>query len=640
MRALSQRGGVDGGPGPSTRDRRNGTTLEEVARLAGVSRATVSRVVNGSPKVSPDVRRDVQAAIDRARATSPTGPPGASSPAAATRSRVVITEPTGRLFSDPFFPRLLRGISSELAARDLQLDPAHARHPIADERRTADYLTAGHVDGALLVSLHGDDPLPARLAAAGIPIVLVGRPPQGRHGELRRRRQPAGRRSRRRPPHRRRPAGRRDHRRAAGHGRRRRPARRATATRSPTPASPPTRASRRSATSPRRAAPRRWSRLLAARPDIDAVFAASDLMAAGAMAVLAAAGRRVPADVAVVGFDDSPVATTTTPAAHQRPTTDRGDGPRDGPPACRCRRGLRSRAPARDPGHRTGTARIERREAVALSRPATGGRSGPMPGPSQPLQPPLRWEIDRSRHEEEIPGCNRLDPGPRALIALLGVIAIVASACGGATTSTAPSAAATAAAERRGSRDAPPRRRPSPRRRSSRTRPAPTAASSSAGSSASAPARSPQQIEAEAGLRRQVQRVAEGRLHRRSRSTNNNVAAQKLKTQHRRRQRAGHHRAGRRRGPEPLPRQPARPGAAHRQDRLQRRPASTPSWSTSSSSARTAPRSASRTPSIRRTCTINKDLFDEARPALPADQGRRPVRGQAVGHGRASAPSA
>jgi DNA-binding LacI/PurR family transcriptional regulator len=54
-------------------------------------------------------------------------------------------------------------------------------------------------------------------------------------------------------------------------------------------------------------------RLLSARPDIDAVFAASDLIAAGALSVLAAAGRRVPEDVAVVGFDDSPVATTTRP---------------------------------------------------------------------------------------------------------------------------------------------------------------------------------------------------------------------------------------------------------------------------------------------------------------------------------------
>jgi DNA-binding LacI/PurR family transcriptional regulator len=49
-------------------------------------------------------------------------------------------------------------------------------------------------------------------------------------------------------------------------------------------------------------------RLLERRPDIDAVFAASDLMAAGAMRVLKASGRRIPEDVAVVGFDDSAIA--------------------------------------------------------------------------------------------------------------------------------------------------------------------------------------------------------------------------------------------------------------------------------------------------------------------------------------------
>ena len=48
-----------------------------------------------------------------------------------------------------------------------------------DERRAGDYLTAGHVDGALLVSLHEADQLPVRLTAARVPIVLVGRPPKG-----------------------------------------------------------------------------------------------------------------------------------------------------------------------------------------------------------------------------------------------------------------------------------------------------------------------------------------------------------------------------------------------------------------------------------------------------------------------------
>jgi DNA-binding LacI/PurR family transcriptional regulator len=54
-------------------------------------------------------------------------------------------------------------------------------------------------------------------------------------------------------------------------------------------------------------------RLLRARPDIDAVFAASDLMAAGAMGVIQTAGKRVPQDVALVGYDDSPVAMTLQP---------------------------------------------------------------------------------------------------------------------------------------------------------------------------------------------------------------------------------------------------------------------------------------------------------------------------------------
>jgi len=53
--------------------------------------------------------------------------------------------------------------------------------------------------------------------------------------------------------------------------------------------------------------------LLRQAPDLDAVFAASDLMAAGALTALQSAGRRVPEDVAVAGFDDAPIATHTWP---------------------------------------------------------------------------------------------------------------------------------------------------------------------------------------------------------------------------------------------------------------------------------------------------------------------------------------
>jgi DNA-binding LacI/PurR family transcriptional regulator len=54
-------------------------------------------------------------------------------------------------------------------------------------------------------------------------------------------------------------------------------------------------------------------RLLAEHPDLDAVFVASDLMASGALIALRDAGRRVPEDVAVGGFDDSPIAASTRP---------------------------------------------------------------------------------------------------------------------------------------------------------------------------------------------------------------------------------------------------------------------------------------------------------------------------------------
>jgi DNA-binding LacI/PurR family transcriptional regulator len=294
----------------NVRDRRNGSTLEGVASLAGVSRATVSRVVNGSPRVSPDVRRDVEAAIEQLGYV-----PNRAARALVTRRSesfgLVITEPSGRLFSDPFFPRVLRGISAELTARDLQLILLMPNTP-ADLRRTGDYLSAGHVDGAVLVSLHSDDPLPARLSKAGIPLVLVGRPPRNIPASYVDVDNRQGARSAV------------EHLIAGG--------RRVIATIAGPSDMPPGidrlagyREAIAEAGLPADAhleargdftqagGAEAMTRLLAARPDLDGVFAASDLMAAGALSVLASAGRRVPGDVAVVGYDDSPVATSTNP---------------------------------------------------------------------------------------------------------------------------------------------------------------------------------------------------------------------------------------------------------------------------------------------------------------------------------------
>ncbi|HEY6609265.1 MAG TPA: LacI family DNA-binding transcriptional regulator, partial [Candidatus Limnocylindria bacterium] len=140
-------------------------TLEEVARVAKVSRATASRVVNGDRRVAQATRSAVEAAVKELDYT-----PNRAARSLVTRRSdsvaVVIPEPTAQLFGDPFFPRLLRGLSAELGAEGLQLVLLMPQDR-SDERRVSRYLTGGHTDGVLLVSLHGADPLPADLRRQG-----------------------------------------------------------------------------------------------------------------------------------------------------------------------------------------------------------------------------------------------------------------------------------------------------------------------------------------------------------------------------------------------------------------------------------------------------------------------------------------
>jgi len=295
---------------PTATDRRNGTTLEQVAVRAGVSRATVSRVVNDSPRVSPDVRRQVEVAIQQLGYV-----PNRAARSLVTRRSgsvaVVIAEPTPRLFTDPFFPRLLRGVSTALSAGDLQLVLLMPASP-DEARRTRDYLAAGHVDGALLVSLHGNDPLPSTMALRGIPVVVGGRPPGGvavsyvdvdnvQGARMAVEHLVSGGRQvvasiggpEDMSPGVDRLAGYRQAIAASGLDADERLAVVGDFT--------------------QQGGAEAMRRILAARPDVDAVFAASDSMAAGALQVLRAAGKSIPEDVAIVGFDDSPIAETADP---------------------------------------------------------------------------------------------------------------------------------------------------------------------------------------------------------------------------------------------------------------------------------------------------------------------------------------
>jgi DNA-binding LacI/PurR family transcriptional regulator len=294
------------------RDKRLGraVTLKEVARIAGVSRATGSRVLNGGSKVSPAARRRVEEAIARLGYV-----PNRAARSLRTRRSgsigVIIPEPTARLFGDPFFQMFIDGIGAALGSRDLSLVLLMPQSG-EEETRLEEYVAAGHIDGVVLTALHGDDPLPELLAARGIPVVVNGPPPARARASYVDADSRGGARA------------------AASHLLEQGRGRIATVTGAlDMPAAMDRLLGFRDALeaagveldptleeagnfSPEGAA-QAMARLLERRPDLDGVFVASDSMAVAALGILQAAGRRVPDDVAVVGFDDQPMASTTRP---------------------------------------------------------------------------------------------------------------------------------------------------------------------------------------------------------------------------------------------------------------------------------------------------------------------------------------
>ncbi|MEV4709226.1 LacI family DNA-binding transcriptional regulator [Actinoplanes sp. NPDC049316] len=292
-------------------------TLEDVARVAGVSRATVSRVVNGIRNVDPQLHTVVWDAVERTGYV-----PNRLARSLVTRRTgtiaLVVSDSEshdddpfmGRFFADPYFGRVVGGLMSVLRAAGIQL----ALQIVGTEQQRARLvgdLRHGQADGVVVLSLPAHDPLPRMLTDAGVPAVMIGRPADpvpinyvdlandtgaslaadhlvGRGCQL------VGMIS--------------------------------------GPADVP-------ASSDRIAGFRRsmarhghaWvpqaignftqvsgevamRELLAAHPTLDGVFVANDLMALGALLALRAAGREVPGDVAVVGFDDSSAAVAANPA--------------------------------------------------------------------------------------------------------------------------------------------------------------------------------------------------------------------------------------------------------------------------------------------------------------------------------------
>jgi DNA-binding LacI/PurR family transcriptional regulator len=296
------------GPDSCTPPEADPPTLAHVARLAGVSEATASRVLTGSIRVRQETRDKVHEAMTRLgyvrnRAARSTARLRAGSIA------LVFCEENVKVFADPFFERMLWSLSKALSSADLQLIVLTLHSP-REYQTVSRYLRAGHADGALFFSMHSRPDFD--FAGLGIPLVLCGRPGEG--GENLSYVDADNVDGARRAVAYLLDSGRKTVATIAG-------------PRDMSPGIDRLLGYREAITSVGASDPgmiaygdfglvsgeHAMYRLADHRPGLDAVFVASDLMAAGALRALRRLGRRVPDDVAVVGFDDAPLAQKTDP---------------------------------------------------------------------------------------------------------------------------------------------------------------------------------------------------------------------------------------------------------------------------------------------------------------------------------------
>ena len=282
--------------------------LEQIAKLSGVSRSTVSRVINNDPNVSIATREKVMQVVKRVNYT----PNAAARGLAAGRTHVlglVIPMGVAALFTDPYFPILIQGVSSACNAREYSVILWLAE-PEFERRMIRQIMYSGLADGVIVSSMLMNDSLVHALSESDLPFILVGRHPTDTRISYVDADNIGGARE------------------AVTYLLRLGRARIATITGPRNMIAGADRLTgysaalrdRGVATEPSLIAEgdftegggyRAMQQLIAQRPD--AVFAASDIMAIGALRALREAGLRVPEDVAVVGFDDVPQSARAEP---------------------------------------------------------------------------------------------------------------------------------------------------------------------------------------------------------------------------------------------------------------------------------------------------------------------------------------
>lgn len=296
-------------------------TIEEVAAAAGVSRSTVSRVVNGSTAVSPAALEAVRRAIAELNYV-----PNRAARSLASRATMaialVVPEDTTRFFGDPFFASVVSGINTRLSRSEYVLNLIIASDDPGD--KTSAYVRSGAVDGAIVVSHHTSDTFIDRIANV-VPVVYGGRPVRERERDYYVDVDNVA-------------GGREATEYLIGRGFRRiatiagpvtMPAGvdRLVGFRDALAAAGLEAVAEEDGNFTADGGSAAMQRILDAGVEFDALFVASDLMARGALAALGRAGIRVPEDVAIVGFDDSPVARTVNPqlTTMRQPSHEQGE---------------------------------------------------------------------------------------------------------------------------------------------------------------------------------------------------------------------------------------------------------------------------------------------------------------------------
>jgi len=152
-------------------------TLNKIAKLAGVSKSTVSRVMNNDPHVSSRTRAKVQAVIDAEQYQL--NPAARALASRQTRILgVVISNNIGVLFDTSFyFPTILRGISSATHDRDYAMLLMIGDDNEDDIRFTRRIVNNQIMDGIVLVSPAIGHPLIEELITEDIPFVSADRIP-------------------------------------------------------------------------------------------------------------------------------------------------------------------------------------------------------------------------------------------------------------------------------------------------------------------------------------------------------------------------------------------------------------------------------------------------------------------------------